>query len=416
MASLTDNTLTTSNILGVLSQPIEVSDTFEGFGGDRLAFYRFTLPQNADVSLSFNGFSLRANIIADVNGNGIVETDEIINTRFGTVESLFESLPRGTYFIQLETNAALANPYTFRLTGTQRPGNVSPDPGNSINQALNLGELVGSRTLSDYVGDLDETDFYRFTLTQSSNVGIVVSGETSTTPVSIFSDSNGNGVFDSGEILSQRPTTSDRFSTQLSAGTYFIQVGRTLSTVTTQYSLAVTQTIDLSGDNRLVGTPGRDFLSGLDGNDEIIGLGGRDRLLGGNDNDRLFGGRGGDRLIGGAGNDRLSGEAGNDRLIGSAGNDRLDGGTGNDRLDGGKGRDVITTGRGRDRITLRRNGGFDRVTDFQNNQDKIDLVGLRFGQLSFQQNRNDVLVKLGRRNLLRIEDTSLNAIDRTDFV
>ncbi|MEM9448663.1 MAG: calcium-binding protein [Cyanobacteria bacterium P01_E01_bin.6] len=416
MASLNDNTLATANNLGILSQPINISDTFDGFGGDRLAFYRFTLTQNSDVSLSFDGFSLRASIIADVNGNGIVETDEVVNTRFGTTESLFEPLPRGTYFIQLETNASLANPYTFRLAGTPKPGNVFPDPGNSVSQALNLGELEGRRTLSDYVGDLDETDVYRFTLTQSSNVGVVVSGETSTTPVTIFSDSNGNGVFDSSETIAQRPTTSDSFSTLLSAGTYFIQVGRTLSTVTTQYSLSVTQTIDLSGDNRLVGTSGRDVLNGLDGNDEIIGLGNNDRLLGGNDADRLFGGRGSDRLIGGAGNDRLFGEAGNDILKGGNGNDRLDGGAGNDRLDGSKGRDVITTGKGRDRITLRRNGGFDRITDFQNNRDKIDLVKISFGQLSFQQNRNDVLVKLGRSNLLRIEDTNLNAINRADFI
>lgn len=105
MASPNDNTLATANNLGVLSQPINISDTFEGFGGDRIAFYRFTLTQNSDVSLSFNGFSLRASIISDINGNGIVDTGEVVNTRFGRTETLFEPLPRGSYFIQLETNA-----------------------------------------------------------------------------------------------------------------------------------------------------------------------------------------------------------------------------------------------------------------------------------------------------------------------
>lgn len=416
MASPNDNTLATANNLGVLSQPINISDTFEGFGGDRIAFYRFTLTQNSDVSLSFNGFSLRASIISDINGNGIVDTGEVVNTRFGRTETLFEPLPRGSYFIQLETNAALAEPYSLRIAGTPKPGNVFPDPGSSTFQALNLGELVGSRTLRDHVGDLDELDVYRFNLTQDSNLGVVVTGETSTTPITIFTDSNRNGVLDTGETIAQRPTTRNSFSTGLSAGTYFIQVGRVLSTVTTNYSINLTQTIDLSGDNRLVGTPRRDSLNGLDGNDTIIGLGNRDRLIGGNGNDQLFGGGGSDRLIGGNGNDRMLGESGNDTLIAGSGNDRMFGGSGNDRFDGGKGKDVIETGRGRDRITLKRNGGFDRITDFQNGRDKIDLVRISFGQLSFQERRGDVLVKLGRNNLLRIEDTSLNAINRADFV
>ena len=148
-------------------------------------------------------------------------------------------------------------------------------------------------------------------------------------------------------------------------------------------------------------------------------------MLGGNDNDQLFGGGGSDRLIGGAGKDRLFGEAGNDRLKGGnendrldggSGNDRLDGGSGNDRLDGSKGKDVITTGQGRDRIILKRNGGFDRLTDFQNNQDKIDLQRISFGQLSFQQERGDVIVNAGQNNLLRIEDTDLNLISAADFI
>ena len=157
MASPNDNTLTTANILGGLALPVDISDTFEGFGGDRLAFYQFTLPQNGDVSVSFDGFSLRASIIADLNENGIVDTGEVVNTRFGRTESLFEPLPKGTYFVQLETNAASAEPYTLRIVNTPKPGNVSPDPGNSITQALNLGELTGTRVLRDYVGDLDET-------------------------------------------------------------------------------------------------------------------------------------------------------------------------------------------------------------------------------------------------------------------
>ena len=148
----------------------------------------------------------------------------------------------------------------------------------------------------------------------------------------------------------------------------------------------------------------------------LRGGAGNDRLSGGGGNDRLVGDAGNDTLLGGTGNDRLLGDAGSDRLLGGAGRDILLGGTGNDILDGEAGNDVITTGSGRDRVVLRRRQGFDRITDFRNNQDKIDLIGIGFGQLTLQQQRNDVLVKLGRSNVLLIEDTNLRFINRADFV
>lgn len=411
MVSQNDNTLLTANDLGALSGALDIAGTFDA--SDRIAFYRFTLPQNSDLSVQFNGTSLRADLISDVNSNGIVDNNEVINGIFGSVENFSEPLPAGTHFIRLQTFSTRANPYSLRIAATPRPGNVFPDPGNTLTQALDLGVLVGRRDLKDYVGELDATDFYKFTLVQRSNLGIAITGETRPASVSIIADRNGNGIVDNGEIIASRPLGRNDFSAALSPGTYFLQVGRASGTVSTQYELAVTQVdlidpppsppsgpgvpqpglppapVDLNADNILQGTPRRDVIRGLGGNDTIFGLGGNDRLLG---------------------------DAGNDRLVGGAGNDTLLGGAGNDILDGGPGNDVITTGAGRDRIVVRRNQGFDRVTDFKNNQDKIDLVGISFGQLTLRQQGNDVLVKLGRGNLLLIEDTNLRVINRADFV
>ncbi|TVQ24564.1 MAG: hypothetical protein EA367_01535, partial [Leptolyngbya sp. DLM2.Bin15] len=148
-------------------------------------------------------------------------------------------------------------------------------------------------------------------------------------------------------------------------------------------------TIPSPFDDILKGTAGDDTIRALGGDDVVRGLGGDDRLFG---------------------------QAGNDTLRGGDGNDILLGGTGNDRLDGGPGNDVITTGAGRDIIVIRQNDGFDRVTDFQNNRDRIDLVGIRFGQLTIRQRQDDVLIKLDNTNLLLLENTNASAIDRADFV
>lgn len=182
------------------------------------------------------------------------------------------------------------------------------------------------------------------------------------------------------------------------------------------------------------GTPGEDVLRGSVVNNRIYGRGGNDRLFGGGGDDLAKAGSGNDRAIGGSGRDRLFGQAGNDKLIGGGNADRLvggggrdvlrgggdrdilNGGGGDDRLFGDAGDDVIFTGAGRDRVVIRQNQGFDTVKDYRDGQDKIDLVGISFGQLTLQRQGDDVLVKLGNSNLLLLEDVSLSQLNATDFI
>jgi len=153
------------------------------------------------------------------------------------------------------------------------------------------------------------------------------------------------------------------------------------------------------GAKAIVGTPGNDELVGTKGNDKIFGGAGDDKLIGGKGNDKLYGGSGNDKLIGGKGNDKLFGGKGNDKLFGGKGDDKLYGGSGNDKLYGGSGKDKINGGCGDDII----HGGagadiliggkgkdvfvylsaaesnlcaWDRILDFKQGYDKIDLAAL----------------------------------------
>src|SRR5690606_6209554 len=137
---------------------------------------------------------------------------------------------------------------------------------------------------------------------------------------------------------------------------------------------------DPRGD-KIAGTAGADVLTsrrdgatvdGLGGNDTVYGLGAADVLRGGGGNDVLRGGGAADTLQGGAGNDRLSGQAGNDILRGGAGADTLDGGAGNDRLFGEG---------GSDRFVFAPGGGTDRIKDFQDGTDRIDLSAFGFASV-----------------------------------
>ncbi|MCU0523791.1 MAG: right-handed parallel beta-helix repeat-containing protein [Elainella sp. Prado103] len=139
-----------------------------------------------------------------------------------------------------------------------------------------------------------------------------------------------------------------------------------------------------SGDSRansLRGTLQNDLLDGKGGNDYLLG---RD---------------GNDRLIGGGGSDLFNGERGNDRLISGAGNDSMTGGLGND---------IFAIGDG---------AGRDRIRDFKDGIDKIELLNdISFGSLKIQPSGRDVMIQISRTDLVLISNISIKLITAADFV
>ncbi|WP_262691512.1 VCBS domain-containing protein [Kordiimonas aestuarii] len=109
------------------------------------------------------------------------------------------------------------------------------------------------------------------------------------------------------------------------------------------------------------------------GNDEATGSGGDD-LIGGHDGDDVLNGMGGDDTLYGAGsNDTLSGGAGDDLIYNGAGDDSVTGGTGDDTLWGGAGDDTLAGGDGADSFVFANDHGTDVITDFNAEQDSLDL-------------------------------------------
>ncbi|QYK01164.1 Ig-like domain-containing protein [Shewanella psychrotolerans] len=104
---------------------------------------------------------------------------------------------------------------------------------------------------------------------------------------------------------------------------------------------------------------------------------GDDILAGNSGNDILFGQGGNDTLHGGSGDDLLLGGSGNDELIGGMGEDTLIGGLGDDTLTGGS----SSTDTNADTFVWQQGDtGTDHITDFNVNQDKLDLSDLLQGE------------------------------------
>lgn len=118
------------------------------------------------------------------------------------------------------------------------------------------------------------------------------------------------------------------------------------------------------------------FLLGGADADRIVAGDGPNHVLAGEGDDRVEGGDGDDALLGEEGGDTLAGGAGGDWLFGGEGDDTLDGGDGADRLYGGEGDDVFTGGAGGDVFAIGPDAGTDRIVDFADGEDRIDLSSL----------------------------------------
>ncbi len=232
-----------------------------------------------------------------------------------------------------------------------------------------------------------------------------------------------------------------------------------------------------NGDDLLEGGAGRDYLNGGTGKDtatyanasasvevylnlgmaysaegddnlmlieDVIGSAFSDRLSGNNQANRLKGGDGDDILRGRSKNDMLAGEAGSDRVYGDDGNDTLFGGTGRDYLLGGTGKDHLHGGQGNDVLTGGNGegvfdghedvfvfglssdgyGGFDRIKDFENGIDRLDLSLFGFTDFDTQVaplavsrgDGADTRIKFAQGDVLYIDNFNIADFDASDVI
>jgi hypothetical protein len=104
---------------------------------------------------------------------------------------------------------------------------VSPDPGNTLDTAYNIGTLSDTRTFTDAVSSSDTNDFYRFSLDSTSNFSLSLTGLSSDADVRLIQDVNSNGIVDDGDEIvrsSWGGSNDESINRSLAAGTYFAQV------------------------------------------------------------------------------------------------------------------------------------------------------------------------------------------------
>lgn len=236
------DSLPTARDLGNLSG----TTSFKEYVGpllDPKDIYRFTVNDLSQLQITRTGPSRdpKVQLVRDSNNNGLIDSGEVFNNnQFAiTTDSATVDLPIGTYFIVVEPGGILVNlptVYQMDLVVTPYGGSGLPDPGNTLFTARDLGVLSGASSLKEYVGVLDPSDFYKFTVNTPINFQ-ATSSSSNSIDLLLIQDTNNNGFIETSERL--RSGIGDLRTTALQAGTYFASVEPRFSGQSTNYDLSL---------------------------------------------------------------------------------------------------------------------------------------------------------------------------------
>ena len=203
-----------------------------GFGlSDISDFYKFKMETAGTFTASttkeyarYGGVNL--SIVKDANGNGKVDSGEIIKTGVSTSGNakISASLAAGTYFLYASSNGGQTS-YLLRT--------VSDYAGSTPSASRSVGTLTSTlRTFKDYIEQPqpsgDNTDVYKFVLTTAKTVTIKTTGVAGEDLLlQLARDVNHNNVFESSEYIKVSNVNNSPNETiiqNLAAGTYYVRV------------------------------------------------------------------------------------------------------------------------------------------------------------------------------------------------
>ncbi|ARI84524.1 S8 family serine peptidase [Microcystis sp. LEGE 00066] len=224
---LAGNTLATARAITVGSSTTSYTDWVGST--DTNDYYRFTLANSGNFNLGLTGMTADADVQL-LNSSGSVIAS---STNGDTAsESITRQLSAGTYYIRVYPYTGSTN---YNLAVSAAPLAPVDLAGNTLATARAI--TVGSSTTSytDWVGSTDTNDYYRFSLANSGNFNLGLTGMTADADVQLLN--SGGSVIASS---TNGGTASESITSQLSAGTYYIRVYPYSGN--TNYNLAVSAT------------------------------------------------------------------------------------------------------------------------------------------------------------------------------
>jgi hypothetical protein len=224
---LASNTLATARAIAVGSSTNSYTDSVGST--DTNNYYCFSLANSGKFNLGLTGMTADADVQL-LNSSGSVIASSL---RGGSnPERITRQLSAGTYYIRVYCYTGNTN---YNLAVSAAPLAPVDLAGNTLATARAI--TVGSSTTSytDWVGSTDTNDYYCFTLANSGNFNLGLTGMTADADVQLL---NSSGSVIASSV--RAGTASESITSQLSAGTYYIRVYP--YTGDTNYNLAVSAT------------------------------------------------------------------------------------------------------------------------------------------------------------------------------
>ncbi|MEH1819128.1 MAG: hypothetical protein V7L31_08635 [Nostoc sp.] len=243
------STLTTAQNIGILTS-FNYTDAINN--ANPLDYYKFSLTGTNNITLLLKGVTqnyVNAFIYYDSNNNGLIESGEQLysdyagSSRNGQITT---TLGAGNYYIGITQNSTNVNSnYSLQLAATSTPPSIPSNPGNTLSTAYNIGNLTSTQTIKEFVGNVDPVDYYKFSLTGTNDITLLLSGVSQYyVNAFIYYDSNNNGLIESGEQLYSDYASNGRngqITATLGAGNYYVGIAANTN-VNSNYSLQLAAT------------------------------------------------------------------------------------------------------------------------------------------------------------------------------
>jgi hypothetical protein len=208
-----------------VKQIVSPSDTTNGklLGTfDSTDIYKFTLKDVSNFSALLDSSQSTGNVtmslIYDEDKNGIANPGELIDglvqggdfiggvftggSEGGAALGVNKTLGAGTYYVAVtQRKVTEGTTYKLNLFVNSTVQGITPttDPGLGMSTAFNVGTLNKNVTYKQFVGSVDSSDFYKFTIDKERNIIIRYNGSPELVALRFGQDLNGNGVFGLGE-------------------------------------------------------------------------------------------------------------------------------------------------------------------------------------------------------------------------
>jgi len=209
-----DNTTNTARDLGSLEQPVSLRNQFVGTFDERDVF-RFEMSTSGTATIHLNDLSADADLYLLNADRQTVATSKNSGS---TADSIEQDLAAGEYFVVVQNyNQWRSTGYSLHLSAEL---DSRSDPvGNTLDSALDLGSVRGTRTYSDFVGADDGIDVFRFDVSAATRFEASLSGLGADVDLYLFAE-NGQEL-----IKSDRSGTADEgFDGWIAPGSYFVAV------------------------------------------------------------------------------------------------------------------------------------------------------------------------------------------------